>query len=81
MKMKRAKENHPTVVKLESLFDKMAELGIRLTFTRYGRIEVIDNDHPDVVWQLMDVEWGGNTYETSPSDLPLEVEYKLVRDE
>jgi hypothetical protein len=51
----RAGENHPTVIKLEKLFDYMDELKIELSF--YGdRVFVIDQERPnDKDWEIRDV--------------------------
>lgn len=51
----RAGEKHPTIEKLEKLFDYMDEIGIDLEF--YGdRIFVVDKDRPgDKDWEIRDI--------------------------
>jgi len=51
----RAGKSHPTVVKLEKLFDYMDELHIELAFY-YDRVFVIDQDRPkDKDWEIRDI--------------------------
>ena len=51
----RAGEKHPTVLKLEKLFNYMDDLGIELAFY-YDRVFVIDSDRPqDKDWEIRDV--------------------------
>lgn len=71
----RAGEKHPTVVKLEKLFDFMDELGIDLS-SYYG-IFVIDCDRPqDKEWEIRDI-----VNSKVLTDLPCNAgEYKITRD-
>lgn len=51
----RAGEKHPTVEKLEKLFDYMDDLHLELELSN-GRIYVIDQDRPqDKDWEIRDV--------------------------
>jgi len=71
----RAPENHPTVKKLEKLFDYMDALGLEFYFD-IDRISVIDTARPnDIEWEIRDI---------INSDFLLEMpcdpgEYKLTR--
>lgn len=72
----RAGEKHPTVDKLEKLFDYMDELGLELSF--YGdRVFVLDRDRTkDKDWEIRDVV--NNSFLT---ELPCNPkEYKLTQD-
>lgn len=71
----RAPENHPTIQKLEKLFDYMDELGLEFYFD-IDRINVIDEDRPKGEdWEIRDI---------INSDFLVEIpcypgEYKLTR--
>lgn len=71
----RAPKNHPTIDKLEQLFDYMDDLGIDLEY-KHGRILVSDRDRPkDKSWDIRDIV--NSVYLFA---LPCHVgEYKLTR--
>ncbi len=67
----KLKDNHPTMIKIQQLNDKVEELGLSIDF-RYGKSVVVeDTDFPDLYFSLEDLE-GGNVL-----GLPLIFEYNL----
>lgn len=51
----KAGTKHPTMVKLERLFDYMDEIGIEFEFD-YDRIYIIDKDRPkEKYWEIRDL--------------------------
>ena len=71
-----AKDKHPTVQKLEKLFDYMDELNLELKLS-FDRVYVIDTDRPhDHKWEIIDA-----IKSKFLTHLPLETKsYKLAQD-
>jgi hypothetical protein len=72
--MMRLKETHPTVIKLEKLFDYMAELGLTISVTRMGETLVWDNEWPNKDLMVKDADNGEPISTTFPPNL----EYKVI---
>lgn len=72
--IKRLKEGHPTIIKLEKLFDYMAELGLTISVTRHGETIVWDNEWPNKDLMVKDADNG----ETLGASFPPNLEYKVV---
>lgn len=76
-KQLRLKDNHPTMVKLNKLYDLTEELGISLTFVNARAVIVHDNDRdsnlPDLLME--DLEEGHEIEHWPPT-----FEYKVVYD-
>ena len=72
----RAGEKHPTVLKLEKLFDFMDELGLELALYR-DRVYVVDKDRPqDKDWEIRDA-----VNSEFLNELPCNVgQYKITQD-
>lgn len=71
----RLKENHPTAIKLNQLFELADKLGISLEFSNSTRVLVSDSDRDEnlpPLWleDIEDSDYGGN--------FPPTTEYKLV---
>jgi len=73
MKTFKLSENHPTMKKMDELNEFMEKLGLSFSITRLGSILVNDNEWPDKVLEIVDLE--NNTPITS---LPSEFEYKII---
>ena len=72
----RAKDNHPILRKLECIFRKMEEEGVRISWE--DRSFVVTGDD-GVEWEIRDLEDGGD-FQLGPTLLPPSLEYKLVRE-
>jgi len=73
--LKHALATHPVMLKLERIFTKMEEEGIRISWI--NRSFFIESE--GVEWELRDLETSGD-FQLGPTDLPPSMEYKLVRE-
>lgn len=79
MKTYRCKDSHPTLLKIQKIFELMEDLGITMDPHQVGGETVVyDRDIPGQRFHLLDLEDSEyeNTY--SPVDFPPALEWKLT---